>query len=79
MTEGGSLLYKCRKCGAINKNTHVPCCLIALSKINVNGITPREWGMQMGITDIHACGDGNLGISDLIGAELDRPKEEPNG
>jgi hypothetical protein len=78
MTEGGFLLYKCRRCGEVRKNIHAPYCLIALSHINTKGITPKEWGMQMGITDIHCCADGNLGISDLIGAVLDK-KEESNG
>ena len=76
MNNGGSLKYKCRRCGEIGGSVHVPNYLLALSSINTNGRTPREWGMQMGITDIHACGDGNLGISDLIGAELDKPKED---
>ena len=70
--DGGFLKYKCRRCGEIKGSAHVPNCLLALSSINAKGITPREWGMQMGITDIHNCNDGNLGISDLIGVVLDK-------
>lgn len=73
--KGGFLKYKCRRCGEIEGSVHVPCCLVALSNINTNGKTPREWGMQIGITDIHSCNDGNLGISDLIGAVLDKGEE----
>lgn len=72
--KGGTLIYKCRRCGKRYGNTHVPDALEAITSINVEGHTPNEWGpMSMSLTDVHACDDNNYGIADFIGAEADEP------
>lgn len=73
--KGGFLEYKCRRCGKVVKNVHVPDALIALCNLEVEGVTPKIWGMQMRMTEIHHCADGNLGMSDLIGAVFDQKEE----
>lgn len=74
--KGGVLEYKCRRCGEVVQQSHVPDVNIAMACLIINEVTPREWGMQAKMTDIHDCKDGNLGISDLIGAEFDPKKED---
>ena len=67
------LIYKCRRCGKLCNSCSVPDGIMALVKI-VNGLpTPKEWGAQApGLVNIHNCDDGELGVSDLIGAEKAR-------
>lgn len=73
MIEKGRLVYKCRRCGKLNKNTQVPDGLYALNSILNKIPLPEEWGgFILTETDICSCDDGNLGISDLIGFEKDK-------
>lgn len=73
--ESGILVYKCRRCNKLQKNTHVPKGMLALTSILHDGETPNEWGvMTARNTDIHFCEDNNLGICDLIGFEYDKNK-----
>ena len=70
---GGNLVYKCRRCGKLIKNTHVPDCLSAITCMVVNGETPNSWiGPSAKMTGTHVCDDDNYGITDLIGAEEDK-------
>ena len=66
----GRLEYKCRRCGAVARDTGVPNVGIAVSSVVVNGRTPWP-GMSASITDCHSCPDGGVGISDLIGGIAD--------
>jgi len=78
---GGWLVYKCRKCGKLDRSAHVPDVRRALVSIGVDGRTPREWGNWSGLTGMHYCteavgsiksGQGAMiGVSDLISAEED--------
>ncbi|WP_297419109.1 hypothetical protein [Clostridium sp.] len=71
--DSGTLIYKCRRCGKLSKNTHVPDGVIALSCIVNNIKTPKEWnGVLPELVGVCSCEDGNLGISDLIGFEKDK-------
>ena len=76
----GFLLYKCRRCGEIEKNPHSPDTFISLEVARgVLDKEPKEWfgmGMSCGMIGLHTCKDGNMGIHDLIGAELDKPRKE---
>lgn len=76
MNEGGFSEYRCRRCGETTRCVHVPDCLFSIIKMELEGVTPKVWGMQMRITDIHYCKDGNMGVTDLIGAVFDRKKED---
>lgn len=71
--KSGFLIYKCKRCGELVKDTHAPNGTITLSCIITNSRLPSEW---MGTTplkeDIHNCKDGNLGVSELIGFEYDK-------
>jgi hypothetical protein len=69
MNQPGTLLYKCRRCGDIDRSLHSPnitmSVIIAMARIKDPTREPvKEW-----IT--HICPDGSLGVCDLIGAELD--------
>lgn len=67
------MLYKCRRCGEITKNTHVPNANIALTCMIHDFKEPKCWfGAMPKLLDIHGCKDGNLGIADLIGCETDK-------
>lgn len=71
--DSGFLVYKCRKCGKEIKSVHVPDGAIALSVIMFDNPTPKSWGVMVaGKTDVHSCGDGSLGVGDLIGFEKDK-------
>jgi len=41
---GGTLIYKCRLCGELDKSTHAPDGNIALIGILLNIPLPTEWG-----------------------------------
>lgn len=72
MNAGGVLVYKCRRCGELNKNTHTPHCLMSLTLITGGIPQPKEWGAIVPkIVSFHVCDDKNLGVTDLIGAEMD--------
>jgi hypothetical protein len=70
--KGGVLLYKCRRCGVESERFGVPDLLVALSSI-ASGKWPSEWcGFNPETTNLHVCGDGRYGISDLIGGDEDK-------
>ena len=71
--KSGVLVYKCRRCGELSKHIMVPDVDMALVCI-MNKITaPKKWnGNLPGILNMHTCGDGNTGITDLIGGEKDK-------
>ena len=73
----GLLEYQCRRCGEIKKSTHAPNCLITLILLSNEEELPREWGgLPVRSTNTCHCKDGHIGISDLIGATLDKPRKE---
>jgi len=68
ITKPGLLQYKCRRCGKIDKSTHVPNVLQVLISVMNDYELPKEWfGIPVTKTDIHHCEDGGAGVSDLIG------------
>jgi hypothetical protein len=68
----GVLLYKCRRCGKINKDTHTPDGIITIAYVMNDIPLPKEWGVQIcGKTGMCNCGNENIGVSDLIGFERD--------
>lgn len=73
--KGGFLEYKCRRCGEVVQRPHVPDINIAMACLIINKVTPKGWGIQVGMTDIHGCKDGDLGLLDLIGAVSDKREE----
>lgn len=72
MKTGGVLVYKCRRCGELNKQTHTPNCLWSLAYM-IGGLPqPKNWGpIEPTMISFHTCDDKHLGITDLIGAEMD--------
>lgn len=71
---GGFLVYKCRQCGAIDDAMHVPDTRIALVHLTTGLKLPPSWGPLASSTmlvDVCNCGDGNYGVSDLIGTKND--------
>lgn len=72
MNNPGIIIYKCRRCGDLEKSTHVPNVDKAVI-LTVNGIgTPKDWGpLSPKMISVHSCKDGNIGVSDLIGGITD--------
>jgi len=67
--------YKCRQCGAIEENPCTPSETGAFMTLNAAllGCTPSSFkisGNPVTMTSIHPCGDGNVGVSDLIGYKV---------
>ncbi len=73
MNKGGFLIYKCRKCGELIKNSHVPDVFIALVFAQTGRDSSKLWsgGTRIQMIDNHYCDDGCIGVTDLIGAEED--------
>ena len=71
MDNGGVLLYKCRRCGAIVEDVHVPDILRALTLLTIGGETPKEWGGNLTLTELHNCMPQHIGVCDLIGGKTD--------
>lgn len=72
MSKGGVLVYRCRKCGKLDKSTHAPDVNMAVILIAQGAKLPSEWGgFQPKMIGIHACKDNEAGITDLIGGEED--------
>lgn len=71
--QGGYLIYKCRMCGELDKTTHVPDGVITIACLTGGCELPKTWfGIKPHLIDAHACKDGNYGVTDLIGCELDK-------
>ena len=69
---GGTLIYRCRLCGELEKSDHAPCGNTALICAVLDIPIPKDWGpMIPKMLGIHACTNGCLGVTDLIGVELD--------
>lgn len=71
--KGGTLIYKCRKCGGYVHSIHVPDALIALSCIITGAEYPWK-GSQSTMTMLHVCDKESLGVADLIGVQYDDPR-----
>ena len=72
MNKPGILLYKCRRCGKVSKNTHVPGVLVVLMHLLYDTPMPNEWyGVPVYKEEICLCDDKNIGVADIIGAEHD--------
>ena len=72
MSNSGYLIYKCRRCGELNKNCHVPDGTITLLSIMTKDLHLKDGSTYNPLKiEIHNCTDGNLGIADLIGFEYD--------
>jgi hypothetical protein len=76
MNKSGVLVYKCRRCSNLIKNTSVPEGLNALLDITIEAGTRKEWGSGATLLDTHLCEDGGIGVSDLIGFESDAMIEQ---
>lgn len=69
----GRLLYRCRLCGQTEESWGVPDLSIALSCIATDCPTPPKWGLTPKLQGVHFCGNGRLGITDLLGGVEERP------
>jgi hypothetical protein len=74
---GGVIIHKCRRCGGLDKSLHVPDVLAALCCVT-SGI-PTPWkpsAMNPKMVGVHHCADGNHGVSDMIGGEIDKKERK---
>ena len=79
MDKGGYLIYKCRRCGELVKLVYVGkpgYALMCLLRDRSN-LFKEPLLNTYNKLEHHQCKDGHLGVTDLIGCEID--KEEPNG
>jgi hypothetical protein len=74
--EGGTLEYKCRRCGEIERGTHAPSVATAVVSIVINGRDPWGGGITARMQGTHACPDGGVGVTDLVGGTRDKPEPE---
>lgn len=70
--EPSSFEYKCRRCGGIDSSTGtngLDAMDILMSLVFKMAMPPkfRDQPMNPKMHDIHNCGDGGCGVSDLIG------------
>jgi hypothetical protein len=72
----GILLYRCRRCNALDSSVHAPDIDYAVDCIISGHKAPREWGGRLPpLVDMHTCSDGAAGVTDLIGGAPDKPVE----
>ena len=73
---GGTLIYKCRLCGELDKSTHAPNGNTALISTVLDMPFPVDWGpITPKMVGIHGCGNGRVGVTDLVGVEFDKEIE----
>jgi hypothetical protein len=77
---GGLLVYRCRRCGRLDRSIHVPDLIKALVCLSSEFSLPDDWGpMKPNLTGLHHCPGGWLGVTDLIGGRPDGAADDPAG
>ena len=76
MRNGGTLDYKCRRCGKVFSPTHAPDTTTVVSCFVVGVPLPEGWGgvsrrQKVEATNMHECRKGVMGIGDFIGTTND--------
>lgn len=66
VTGGGYLYYKCRRCGLIVANTHVPNSMHTFVMLQMKG-EYHDQGGSVYLIDFHICEDKVRGVTDLVG------------
>ncbi len=81
--KGGSIYYRCRRCGKVYTACHSPDWHASLAwaalRIDINPKVAQD-SMAPELLDLHHCSDTANGVADLVGAEADdhkRTKEQP--
>ena len=77
MAEAGSLVYRCRRCSALDRSINVPNIQMAPIFITTNNVAVMSalWsGVPPALILTHRCSnpEGGFGLMDLIGGEPDR-------
>jgi hypothetical protein len=71
------LIYRCKRCGAHDRSRHLPTTMSSL------GVTIDEYEIELPrlalacLPDLHVCNTGELGVMELVGADLGPWKETP--
>lgn len=65
-------LYKCRRCGEIDRSTcgDELTMKVAVIEATVTGTCSR-FGIPVSLVSSHTCKDGGNGVTDLIGCEIE--------
>ncbi len=78
----GDLIYRCRRCGKLDRNTRVSdawktVSMAAHPEVFVQGFSKEP---PTSLTSLHRCEHGEIGVCDLIGAnEVGVGEEKPSG
>lgn len=68
MSQPGRIVYRCRRCGGLDRMVHTPDLFASVLALAANSRDPSA-GFPCKATSTHACTDGGFGISDAIGGE----------
>lgn len=71
--KGGYVIEKCRLCGkVIDSTTHVPNIYAYLRFVTKGTPAPDDGGLPAYSMSCHACEDGSLGVTDVVGFKPDK-------
>ena len=62
-------LYKCRRCGKIDRSTSSGENLAMMQTINIVLCIPTK-GIPLSMISTHICKDGGYGVTDFIGVDI---------
>jgi len=69
--ELGIILYRCRRCGSLDRTMSSPDVTQTLISVIHGTPDPNASGIiRAALMSIHSCSDGGLGVTDIAGAEL---------
>lgn len=71
MPNPGVIVYRCLRCGALDRSLHSPDILTTLVSVQTNTPDPAASGFKAGRTGLHSCADGAMGVTEFIGAVPD--------
>lgn len=69
MKRHGRILYKCRRCGSIDRSLSSPDYVTTVSALIVGARDPAASGITARMISLHYCGEGAVGVADVVGGE----------
>ncbi len=69
--ELGRIVYRCRRCWQFDRSLSSPDITQTLLSVLDGTRDPNASGIRASLRSIHICADGAIGVTDVVGAELD--------